>query len=651
MQLFVSSEKARQRAVTSGASANTPNFVAPSYNMGHSGTLVDTGQLLAVLRSSAKGYHFDVVDKIISSVVDCGFTMRISHKNELIRLSTSDEKIVEQRWADLAREALRCVLTVGFVAINVGPIRQADPDTDTQDAEQDKTVHEPAVIPLELITIHFRQSALDPRKVYWVEDRRTHKVIDCLLWVDRAPDAFGNLTSCGSSLLDAHITAEHIAGDKLSADYVRSHPVYAFEHTTSGIARQDPSHTDTYLPGEVDELHARAFHHISERERSATENAMHNASAAANSVLEQAASDPLLPAMPSSVKKNTQYLKPLFVPPNMHLVSAPVPQLNPDYQYDMDTFERRVRGAYKVTQETMDPKHGQKLAASSDKNEKEWKERIKTLQSMLVPMISDCFMRVNNIRIESYAKTQSSRSLDTRLELVTRIANEERQKLAARAEQSAYQHPNPADWTPADPLPAPPRSRAELEGRYRKRRLRDPLVLSTRTAADRDVPELDQGDYDSDDSDPEGSSEVATIITNESGEKQLGDTPEALRRLVATMMEAGDEQPENIIGKMQVVVEFKNLPSVTLEQLAAFYSSRIMDRFEYAKQVARITGINEELFVTSPEKAFENALLDRDLAEKSAIRLLPEGDTNPNTESTPAGSRSKSARIGEIHSK
>jgi hypothetical protein len=630
MQLFVSSQARRDAALEK--IGKSPSVIggptipgAPSYGSFQSGVLVNPGEIQAVIQASKSGYHFNVVDTIISGVVDCGFSIHISYKKETVRLSNSDEYIIQMRWADLAREALRMILTVGFVVISVG--------------EEGSTDYEPAIIPFELIRVKFVHSALHPKKAYWVEDCSTGQVLDCMLWIDRAPDSYGSLTSCGASLLDEQIIIEHTAGDQLSANYVRSHPVYAFEHTVSGIARQDVSHTDQALPGEVDREHSRVFHHILEREESATESAMRKAHNAINAVMSQAVGDQTLPPLPSAVRRNTQFLKPLMVPPNMHLVAAPTPQLNPEYKFEIERYAACVRGAYKVTQETMDPQHSQKLAASSDKNEKRWNQRIGTLQAMLKPMIADCFRRVNKISIEKFSVGQSEKAIAERVLLVDKITKEEQEK-TRRAIEEIRDRPNPANWTPADPLPDPPASRAEEERRNRKRSLAESRKFLRPTTADTTEQSDDYEPEQDDDSAENASSaeEITKIITNDAGEKQLEETAESLRRLVHTMMDAGDENPAEIINRMELVVEFNNLPNVTLEQLKVFKDDAIIGVFEYARQASKITGLAEECFITSPEQAMENALQVRENSEFSAPRPPPEEDT------TPAGSRAKSSR-------
>lgn len=338
-----------------------------------------------------------VVEKILTDVVDCRFTLRLKYGDDFVLLPESEQRLVETKWKSFMRDVLWHLQTVGLVVVAT-----------------DKSTMTPRIIPLNFVRVMFREGTNQPR-TYWVEDPRTGKRIECRVFVKYHPDETGTLTSPASTVYNHAMRYERVLANQDEADYQRTHPVWAIETEKNGSGRPDPLEHDEFFEGEVLERYASFHANVQRQEMADFAEMQEMAVTSYRRTLDRA--QRLNEAAPIPVGAHqAPYLNNFFLPMNQRLAAAPRPDVNPHFTSELEMLESKVLQAFRVPPMIMETSHAIRYATQPEQAVKQWGATVRGIQRDMAAMMEDTYMYVAGPVFQAYAeaiigtKVQSERA-------------------------------------------------------------------------------------------------------------------------------------------------------------------------------------------------------------------------------------------------
>lgn len=553
-----------------------------------------------------------VVEKILTDVADCRFTLRLKYGDDFVQLPESEQRLVETKWKSFMRDMLWHIQVVGFVVV-----------------APDKSTMTPRVIPLDGVRVLFREGTATPR-TYWAEDPGTGRRIESRLFVKYHPDSSGRLTSPASTVFAHAQRYERVLANQDEADYQRTHPVWAIEHEKNGAGRQDPLENDEFFEGEVMERYAQFHANVRRQEMVDFEDLQGVAVRNYHRTLERAERLGAGAPLPSGVHQ-APYLNNFFLPMNQRLATAPRPDMNPHFTAELELLESKVLQAFRVPPMVMETSHAIRYASQPEVAMKQWGATVRGIQRDVATMMEDTYMYVAAPVFQAYAeaiiggKVQSERTAALRQLLDSERGGGER-KRTRREEKEEADEGLPLRailWTQQSEAEAESAAHAspsgdddDVAGEKRKQ--------ATRKQEPRDAEGEDEADREG----------AKPPEKNADGDLQLPETVGSLRRAQQVLSVTNPQVMLYIQAKFSVVAEFHCHPTATLDDVTRLYEMGLISRDTLAEQAAELVGMSPELF-----------LIGQDVQEEDARRRKKIQDiTEPPEEKKPAGAGSSAAK-------
>lgn len=577
---------------------------------------VDHGQLSQVMAVARHNPLVKaVVEKILTDVADCRFTLRLKYGDDFVQLPESEQRLVETKWKSFMRDMLWHVQVVGFVVV-----------------APDKNTMTPRVIPLDGVRVLFREGTATPRS-YWAEDPGTGKRIESRIFVKYHPDGGGRLTSPASTVFAHAQRYERVLANQDEADYQRTHPVWAIEHEKNGSGRQDPLENDEFFEGEVMERYAQFHANVRRQEMVDFEDLQGVAVRNYHRTLERAERLGAGAPLPAGVHQ-APYLNNFFLPMNQRLATAPRPDMNPHFTAELELLESKVLQAFRVPPMVMETSHAIRYASQPEVAMKQWGATVRGIQRDVAAMMEDTYMYVAAPVFQAYAeaiiggKVQSERTAALRQLLESERGGGERKR--TRREKEGEEEEDGEQVTPLRAILWTQQSEVETESASsssgaggEEERDGEKRKQATRKQESRDTEGEDEADREG----------AKPPEKNADGDLQLPETAGSLRRAQAVLSVTNPQVMVYIQAKFSVVAEFHCHPTATLEDITRLYDMGLISRDTFAEQAAELVGMPPELF-----------LIGQDAQEEDARRRKKIQDiTEPPEEKKPAGAGSSAA--------
>ncbi len=554
---------------------------------------VNPEQLRITMFNATRGFERAVIQKMLADVVDCGLDISIVFKDEQVKLSPSDQEIVEIKWPLFVRYALQSLMSTGLVVV--------------QASGRNSKYTSPRVVPFDYVSVFFTSNGKEDMS-FWVEDNRTNEVLDCLVFVRSRPNPDGTLASAGSSVMDVQDELDNIRANHAYVDYNNAHKTWVFGLNSKREGRPEPAVHDQFMAGEVEQRAERFLDAANWRELSQMEKLSRAADRSRTQLMDSLQNDPSQTPLPPGVTHLPPWANKFFMPLDQQLIDAPQLQYNPHYLNEMEAAHQTIMRAYNVPSSIMEVggNGSREVSAQSNMAYMQWVFTVRALQAALHMLVVESFMFVNKSMLESYVHLFAGLALKQREKIIGKAVKKLEKKAASKSKPKSDQTDMDVDTSNPD-TSFNQKDMDTFMGNEDADSETKPEPKPEKKSSPKPTPKNANSDYELD--------KEAKIEKDDNGDMIIGDTAESIERAARLLMWGKDDVERDVRANIHLSVSFRNRPALTIAEGREMYEAQLISKDTFAALCSDVTGLPIDKMIVGLEESLKDAQERRKLQD------------------------------------